>query len=145
MRQHHADRLATLHYFIQKDVPAKHFDLEMLAMSPKGIKGMFALEPECGTVGCVAGWCPVVFPEDWKYEIDCVVPNGLVPVLKKLESKTPLHNWDDWEVSFEQFFGLTNQEVVGLCYESSYPKLHPTKADVLKKMRKLADKHGYSI
>lgn len=65
--------------------------------------GHYYKEPEnCGHLGCAIGECPVVFPEDWGFGLDCGL--DYVPLLLNGEG------FGDPELSSMNFFGLTWEE-----------------------------------
>ena len=64
-------KLRKMARFIERNVPAKNFDLsvtyECKARTPKGITKALK-NHTCGTVGCVMGYAPIVFPDKVKYD-----------------------------------------------------------------------------
>jgi hypothetical protein len=58
-------RLKKLNHFLRR-LPAD-----------KWVYSTFYHETACGTVCCAAGWCPVVFPNEWKY----TKQHGTIPAL----------------------------------------------------------------
>ena len=76
---------------------------------------------DCGSTGCAVGWCPLAFPEHFKYvpitDYDGVVE---VTVFAKKDGRTYgsairvfayQHNME-----LEEFFDIERQEVLGLFY-----------------------------
>lgn len=54
-------------------VPPENFNMEVWANGDDDDTSVALCKPgatptTCGTVACAAGWCPAVFPKDWKYK-----------------------------------------------------------------------------
>lgn len=74
-------RLTKVVEFLEK-LPDHHFKLSALVlvdprvgfyegcMSLKAIAEGREMMPQCGTVACVAGWLPAIFPNEFKWEIN---------------------------------------------------------------------------
>lgn len=85
----HADRLLTLAHFLRTEVKSKNFHMgawigfnlpwdlfgeKLKKLESRKIAALQSGKPECGTTACAAGWCPVVFPRDWKFSDNLVNP-----------------------------------------------------------------------
>ena len=126
MNKKQADRFATLYWFVKERVPGSHFDMGMLASKTEDMY-------TCGGIGCLAGWCPVVFPEEWHYRCDD-------PIL----TEDPFKIWD---TSFQKFFGLTYYETRGLTCSAFYENVSglAAKREALARMIQVADSYGWVI
>lgn len=105
-------RLLKLANFI-KHVPQKKFDLGVIA-EDRG---------SCGTVCCAIGYCPVVFPRQFKYVRD---EYGQINV--ELKSTTAV----DFDAA-RTFFGLTYNAADFLFMPSCYPQHDDVPAKVVAK------------
>lgn len=92
------ERLKKLAEGLLTVVDPKHFNMN-LWIDGEGIPG------ECGTTGCAIGWCPKIFPDDWRYGYK----------LPRLTHATGLVVRD-----VEEFFGLSADQCDYLFFESSY-------------------------
>lgn len=65
----HAERLLTLAYFLKTQVPKKHFYMGNFTnqCDVEIVQTLRTTEPKCGTTACAVGWCPAVFPKDWRW------------------------------------------------------------------------------
>lgn len=63
-------KLRKMARFIERNVPAKNFDMSVVfrtkAKTPKGILNALT-NHTCGSVGCVMGYTPLVFPGEAQY------------------------------------------------------------------------------
>lgn len=94
-----------------KKIPTRQFDL-----------GLIAKKRECGTVCCAIGYCPIVFPRNFKY-VDEYGDGELEVQLKGTNDV----NFD----AAEKFFGLTNDEAYFLFMPTKYETGARTPAKVV--------------
>lgn len=105
----HADRLLTLAWFLKTQVKPSEFDMGSWV---KGDSKNLFREHTCGTTACAVGYCPVVFPRQWKYD------GAYKPMVIRQDPY--------FESGYEEseFFGVNGPEWIHLfgCYRKRTPK-----------------------
>lgn len=104
----HASRLLTLAWFLRTQVDAAEFDMTRWV---HGDPERLFDEHTCGTTACAIGYCPVVFPKQWKYDGSCM------PVV--IERDSSGRGYEESE-----FFGVNGAEWLNLFggYHTRTPK-----------------------
>lgn len=129
MNKTQASRLLTLAYFLKTQVPKENFDMEtVIHQTDESIPPEKQLqEGFCGTTACAMGWCPIVFPKDWRYTMRHSI----------LSLRGPSNAY--WEHEAESYFGLTDYEVIFLFGGEK----QRTPKQEAREIEKMVAKHGY--
>ena len=144
MNQKQANDFATLYHFAKTQVSDDEFDMDYVL---KGNPKDFAYQNSCGTVGCMVGLMPLVFPSKFGYvgigDYFDVRPN----VVYRLSEYFI-------EGMFAEFFGVTTNEAHSIVMPNAYYPigdewLDPTpvvsKREVLERMASVAGKYGWEL
>lgn len=125
MNQTQASRLLTLAWFLKTEVPACQFNLNAF------VRGDYRKLGECGTQACALGWCPVVFPQDWGFDVF-----GL----------PYLGNSDPFSERVARYFGLSDTEMTYLFALNDMCNEVPnrTPKQEAREIEKVVAKHDYT-
>jgi hypothetical protein len=124
MTKTHKERLVELYHYMeqpQRKLAHKKFGFY-------SFNSLFKEADKCGTIGCMAGELPALFPEDWSWNFNFIELKGSC-YLSTIE-----------QLAF--FFGLTKLETQHLFYpgrqfaEEPQLKNYSTKAQVVKNFKK---------
>lgn len=108
------DRLLKLAKHLQSGkLGHKRFDFNNVHTVPRSMKSKVIQDGFCGTAGCAMGELPIIFPNDWKFEIPddgCTYPSV------KYKDETPgwYMNIDDDRVM--EYFDISCSEYEHLFY-----------------------------
>lgn len=119
MKHFHKKRLLKLAAFLDK-LPRKKFNFA------SWVSGVSPEHP-CGTAACAVGYCPVVFPKDWKYtklKIDLVTFDGKELYTSKPALKGRSNDYPEYLAA--KYFGISNEDAYGLFVHGPDPLATPS-------------------
>lgn len=147
MNRTEANRLAKMYSYIE-NLPLKKLDMDYVAdpghivTEDQYLKEM--KEPRCGTAGCLAGHCPVVFPHLFRFFTPDHKPSPDIYIRWKKK------NYCCYSKILAEAFGITNYEAYELgspteIIKYSTKSFEQERKIVLKRLRDIADQYDWRI